>query len=147
MQAFQFSSALTSRFAHTKRRELHVSYWYPFPTSKFSQYQMRKDKRVGSNKNNLSVQNKDLRKYRTYLEDPSRPSLHRCFFSFKLTLHLGFFFTWMRENGIQSAELNWFAAALTQTPEIPITYPIVPRAWRKQTFTLIFVNGFYSQVL
>ena len=53
----------------------------------------------------------------------------------------------MRENGFESVELNWFAAALTQTPEAPIIYPIIPRAHGKQTFPLRFVDGFHSQVL
>lgn len=77
--------------------------------------------------NNLSPQNKGL-------IGPSKTQFTQMLSSIKLTSHLGFFFTWMRESGFQSTELNWFAATLTQTPETPITYLVIPRACGKQTF-------------
>lgn len=100
-----------------------------------------KDEKVGNNERIIY-----LHKIKV-LEASPRPNLHRCFFSFKLTLHVGFFFTSMRENGFESAELNWFAATLTQTPETLITYPIIPKARGKQIFPLRFVDGFHSQVV
>lgn len=100
-----------------------------------------KDERIGNNERIIY-----LHKIKV-LQASSRPNLHRCFFFFKLTLHLGLFFTSMRENGFESAELNWFAATLTQTPETVITYPVIPMACGKQTFPLRFVDGFHSQVL
>lgn len=99
-----------------------------------------KDERVGSNDRIIYLHKIMV------LEDPPRP-IYTDVFSFKVTSHLGFFFTCMRENGFESVELNWFAAALTQTPEAPIIYPIIPRAHGQQTFPLRFVDGFHSQVL
>lgn len=78
---------------------------------------------------------------------PSNRRFTQMLFSFKPTLHLGFFFTLTRQNGFESAELNWFAATLTQTTETLITYPIIPRVCGKQTFPLRLVDGFHSQVL
>ena len=91
--------------------------------------------------NNLSPQNNGHR-------GPSKMQFAQMlFFSLKLTSHLGFFFTCMRKNGFESVELNWFAAALIQTPEIPIIYPIIARARGKKTFPPRFVDGFHSQVI
>lgn len=115
LQALQLSIAFISRLAHSNRRELHIFYWYSCFTSKFTSIkQVKRWKDREQWEKNLSPQNKCL-------TGPSKSQFTQTLFSFKLTLQLGFFSTWMSENGLESAELNWFSAKLTQTPEPPIT--------------------------